>query len=106
MNSLLRLHTRKLFLVGSMAMLLTGLSAGLGDYKGFAAIDWVDVVGEGSTALALLVWLLMVLRSRPAGRVTNLLMLGLGFMFLAMWQDTLDEFFAFASTQALSLIHI
>lgn len=100
MNSLLRLHTRKLFLVGSMAMLLTGLSAGLGAYKGFAAIDWVDVVGEGSTALALLVWLLMVLRSRPAGRVTNLLMLGLGFMFLAMWQDTLDEFFAFASTQA------
>ena len=50
--------------------------------------------------MALLVWLLMVLRSRPAGRVTNLLMLGLGFMFLAMWQDTLDEFFAFASTQA------
>ncbi|SIS43513.1 diguanylate cyclase (GGDEF) domain-containing protein [Thalassolituus maritimus] len=100
MNSLLRLHTQKLFLVGSMALLLTGLSAGLGAPKGMAAIDWVDVVGEGSTALALVVWLLMVLRSRPAGRVTNLLTLGLGFMFLAMWQDTLDEFYALAGTQA------
>lgn len=53
---------------------------------------WLDIVGEGGTALLILCWLSWVARSRPGGRVTALLLLGLSFVFLAMWADTLDEF--------------
>ena len=39
-----------------------------------------------------LVWLGLVLKSRPAGRVTNFLAIGLGLVFLSWWVDALDEF--------------
>jgi diguanylate cyclase (GGDEF)-like protein len=99
MNSLLTLHTRKLLFISLLAGLVLGASMLLGDTKAIAEINWLDVLGEGGSALAIAVWLVMILRSRPAGRVTNLLTLGLGFIFLAMWQDTLDEFFAFSASQ-------
>jgi diguanylate cyclase (GGDEF)-like protein len=99
MTSLLSLHIHKLLLLSLLALIVLILSACLGNTKPIADIDWLDVIGEGSTALALGVWLLMILRSRPAGRVTNLLTMGLGFMFLAMWQDALDEFFRLAAGQ-------
>lgn len=88
----LGLHRQKLLLIFSLATL--GMIGFLvwGEPKAWSEIDWLDVVGEGGTALALAVWMLLILGSRPAGRVTDLLTLGLGFMFLAMWQDNLDEF--------------
>ncbi|MDO6683036.1 MULTISPECIES: GGDEF domain-containing protein [unclassified Oceanobacter] len=92
MFSTLGIHQRKLLLVFGLA--LAGLVGSLimGDAKPWAEIDWLDVLGEGGAALALAVWMLLILGSRPAGRVTDLLTLGMGFMFLAMWQDNLDEF--------------
>lgn len=64
----------------------------LGDIKSWSEIDWIDVIGEGGSALAMALWILFIWGSRPLGRVTNLLSLGLGFMLLAFWQDALDEF--------------
>lgn len=52
---------------------------------------WLDIAGEGGTALLMFCWLLWVARSRPGGRVTTLLLLGLSGMFLSMWADALDE---------------
>lgn len=88
----LELHRRKLVLIFGLAMagLLGSLLAGVP--KEWHEVDWLDVVGEGGTAVALAVWMVLILGSRPSGRVTDLLTLGLGFMFLAMWQDNLDEF--------------
>ncbi|WP_221799705.1 GGDEF domain-containing protein [Oceanobacter mangrovi] len=88
----LGLHRQKLVLIFGLA--LSGLVGFLlvGTPKTLAEIDWLDVVGEGGSALALAVWMMLIIGSRPAGRVTDLLTLGLGFMFLAMWQDNLDEF--------------
>lgn len=100
MNSLLVLHTRKLILLAGLAVVILICSSLLGERKAGSEIDWIDVFGEGSSAVATLIWLVMILRSRPAGRVTNLLTLGLGFMFLAMWQDTLDEFFRLSGSQS------
>lgn len=99
MFSHLRLHHRKLLLIGGLVV--AGLMANLavGVPKSAAEIDWLDVVGEGGTALALAIWMLLILGSRPAGRVTDLLTLGLGFMFLAMWQDSLDEFIRLPAEQ-------
>lgn len=99
MTHYLLMHRKKFFFIFSLALLLLLASALLGTPKMLADVDWVDVLGEGGSALAIAAWMMMILGSRPAGRVTNLLTLGLGFMFLAMWQDSLDEFFHLSSSQ-------
>jgi diguanylate cyclase (GGDEF)-like protein len=57
-----------------------------------ARLHWVDVLGEGGIVLMLAVWLAQLRASRPAGRVTTLLCLGLALMLLGQWVDLLDEF--------------
>lgn len=88
----LRLHFFKLsaMLACANAGLLLMLAAG--DIKPWAEIDWMDVAGEGGSAVVLCVWLLMVLGSRPSGRITSLLSIGLFCMMFSMWMDALDEF--------------
>ena len=53
----LDLHRHKLSLLA--ALLLASLVANLtiGELKTFAEIDWLDVVGEGGSAVALALWL-------------------------------------------------
>ncbi|CAD5106630.1 GGDEF domain-containing protein [Zestomonas carbonaria] len=92
MPSLLKLHRLKLtalFLAANLGLLLY-LAAG--DLKGFDEWVWLDILGEGGSALLALVWIGLLLKSRPAGRVTNLLALGLGAVFFSWWIDCLDEF--------------
>ncbi|QCI12353.1 GGDEF domain-containing protein [Pseudomonas putida] len=67
-----------------------------GTLKTWAEINWMDVAGEGGTCLILCGWLVMLLRGRPAGRVTRLLSLGLCCIAFSMWMDTLDEFIRLA----------
>lgn len=82
----------------TLAGLLLAFNAGLliylaaGNIKPWAEINWMDVAGEGGTCLILCGWLFMLLRGRPAGRVTRLLSVGLCFTAFSMWMDTLDEF--------------
>ncbi|ASP40144.1 GGDEF domain-containing protein [Bacterioplanes sanyensis] len=85
-------HRRKLALIFTLLWGALMANLWLGEAKPWHDIDWLDVVGEGGSAIALAVWMLLILGSRPLGRVTDLLTLGLGFMFLAMWQDAVDEF--------------
>lgn len=68
------------------------LYLGAGTAKPWGELDWMDVAGEGGSALFALLWFLMLLKARPAGRVTNYLALGLGCIFFALWLDALDEF--------------
>lgn len=74
-------------------IVLAGLA--IGDIKALGIISWLDFAGEGSAALLTLLWLLLILHSRPAGRVTQLLALGLSCIFLAEFQDFLDELIQF-----------
>ena len=92
MKSLLKLHT--LTLLGLAMAANAGLQVYLatGEIKTWAEINWMDVAGEGGSAVLALVWLIMLLHSRPAGRVTRLLALGLACVFFSWWMDTLDEF--------------
>lgn len=92
---MLKLHQWKLLALGLSANLLLSANFALGDTKYWAAINWLDVVSEGGAALLALVWLLLILHSRPAGRVTQWLSLGLSCIFLASFQDWLDEFISF-----------
>lgn len=92
MFSVLKPHRWKL------ALLLIAANVGLllllacGDLKRVDEWEWLDIVGEGGSALLALVWLGLVMKSRPAGRVTNYLTLGLSCIFFSWWMDSLDEF--------------
>jgi len=92
MKSFLRLHTWPLVGLAIAANLGLQLYLATGELKSWAQIDWMDVAGEGGSAVLALVWLIMLLHSRPAGRVTRLLALGLACIFFSWWMDTLDEF--------------
>ncbi len=90
--SLLSKHQRTLPVVFACVCFAVSLSFGLGELKTWAEIAWLDVIGEGSVALLTIVWIFFLLVSRPPGRVTTSLVLGLScFMFSALL-DVFDEF--------------
>jgi diguanylate cyclase (GGDEF)-like protein len=69
-----------------------------GDIKFWEAIKWLDVFAEGGTTLLALFWLVLLMRSRPAGCVTSLLALGLSCFVFSWWMDFLDEFIKIPDT--------
>ena len=77
MKSLLKLHTLTLLGLAFAANFGLQVYLATGQIKTWAEINWMDVAGEGGSAGLALVWLIMLLHSRPAGRVTRLLALGL-----------------------------
>jgi diguanylate cyclase (GGDEF)-like protein len=95
---MLKHHKWKLFIVGMGANLALIASLAVADLKPLAEIHWLDVLSEGGAAALALVWLGLILHSRPAGRVTQYLSLGLSGIFLAGFQDLLDEFVRFPET--------
>lgn len=64
------------------------------------SIQWSDVIGESSIVLLTIFWTLTLMMSRPAGQVTNLLIIGLGLFTFSAMLDMLDEF-----TQHLSSVN-
>lgn len=94
MKSMFATHRVKLtaLLVVANAGLILHLL--VGEIKPVAAWDWLDIAGEGGSALLLLLWSCLLLKSRPAGHVTNLLFLGLACLFFSLFMDSVDEFVA------------
>lgn len=92
MSSLLHLHRPKLAALLLAANLALLLHLAAGDLKPMVEWVWLDILGEGGSALLALAWLVLILKSRPAGRVSSLLALGLGCVFFSWWVDALDEF--------------
>lgn len=90
--NILKHHRWKLGLLLLAANIDLWLTLAFGTAKSFSEWQWLDIVGEGGTALFMLFWLVLVLKSRPTGRVTNYLSIGLSCMFLSWWMDVLDEF--------------
>lgn len=88
---MLALHKWKLLSILLVANLLLLANLGVGNIKHWGEIDGLDILGEGGVSLLSLIWLLLILHSRPAGRVTNFFVAGLAGIFLASFQDCLDE---------------
>jgi diguanylate cyclase (GGDEF)-like protein len=65
-----------------------------GELKPVDAWQWLDIAGEGGSALLAGLWCLLVLGTRPRGKVTALLACGLGMIALGNWAEGLDEFFS------------
>ncbi|PAA34593.1 MULTISPECIES: GGDEF domain-containing protein [Pseudomonas] len=90
--NVLKHHRYKLGLLLLAANAAVLLNLAFGTPKAFREWHWLDIFGEGGTALFMLFWLGLVIKSRPTGRVTNYLAYGLCFMFFSWWVDVLDEF--------------
>jgi diguanylate cyclase (GGDEF)-like protein len=90
MKSFLKMHC--FMLIGLFVAMNAGLQIymAVGYYK--EVIKWSHVIGEGGTAVIWFVWMIMLLRSRPAGRITRLLSFGMCCVCFSMWMDMLDEF--------------
>lgn len=92
MFSVLKPHRWKLGVLLLTANLGLLLHLAFGSIKPVSEWVWLDIIGEGGSTLLALAWLGLVLKSRPAGRVTNYLALGLSCIFFSWWIDMLDEF--------------
>lgn len=90
--NILKHHRWKLGLLVLAANIGVLLNLAFGTPKTFHEWQWLDIIGEGGTALFVLLWLVLVLKSRPTGRVTNYLSIGLCCIFFSWWMDVLDEF--------------
>jgi len=90
---MLALHRRTLVIVAAALAGFLLLYASAGTAKPYGEWKWMDIVGEGGTAVMAGVWLLLTLSSRPGGLVTRLLAGGLAAIMLGSWADCLDEFF-------------
>lgn len=82
---------RPVLLVAGLLCSLVLLFAAAGSVLPPAQWNWMDIAGEGGTALLAALWCLLVLNSRPDGRVTRLLAGGLACIMLGSWADCLDE---------------
>ena len=56
-------HPAKLWLTGLLFTLCILLAVNYGDLKVAADIDWMDILGEGSSLAVVIAWLLLVLYS-------------------------------------------
>ena len=75
-----------LFCVGLMLALSLGVS------KLPSKLDWFDILGEGIVLLVALLWLTLIISSRPAGRVTEWLYYGSLLLVCSFFLDFIDEF--------------
>lgn len=99
MRHALKLHSFKWLVVALFVPCSIALSVMAGEPKPWQTIDWLDVFGEGGGALMVLGWMVLILGSRPAGTVSNLIFVGLALIFVSLWQDNMDEFLVIPDAQ-------
>lgn len=102
--ALLKLHPRMIVLTFSIITLALLLCNMMGTTKLWQEIDWWDVLGEGGIVLLTILWQFFLLLSRPPGRVTTLLTVGLCCFMFSGLLDFLDEFFRYPQEAWLPLI--
>ncbi|PAU79698.1 GGDEF domain-containing protein [Halovibrio salipaludis] len=95
----LKLHSLKWLCIALYLPFSLAAATLVGTPRGWRNIDWLDVFGEGGGALMVLAWTLLILGSRPAGTVSNLIFAGLGLIFVSLWQDNIDEFWIIPDAQ-------
>lgn len=84
-----------------VAACCAALYGGWGEWRPIETWKWMDIAAEGGTALMSALWAVLILSSRPGGRVTAQLAGGLALITLGAWADCLDEVFRLPATQYL-----
>ena len=88
-------HKVGLFFTLGVVAVTTFIALFFGEAKPVDIISGSDIVGEGSIVLFTLAWMVAAMASRPPGKVTRLLVVGLGFFLFSVSLDFLDEFMAY-----------
>lgn len=97
--NLLGQHHRLIIFTVSMILCTFVTTFSLGQLKDVSTYDFADVLGEGGIAAVTLMWITVILMSRPAGQLTNYLVVGLVFMHISVLADFLDEFLFYPPEQ-------
>lgn len=74
-----------------LLVIAVSVCAYFGQLKQWQEIAWLDILGEGGIVVMTISWIAALLISRPPGKVTTLLVLGLGFFMFSATLDLLDE---------------
>jgi diguanylate cyclase (GGDEF)-like protein len=82
-------------LVALLVIVCVGFALHFGTPKPTAVVDYLDVLGEGSTLLLALIGVGALLLTRPRGKVTTLLFVGSLLLCGSLTLDLLDEFFRY-----------
>lgn len=90
--TLLTRHQGLLMFVLSVIALGVSLCVFNGEAKYLGDIEWLDIIGEGSVMLLTFCWIGAVMISRPPGKVTSLLVVGLTLFSFSALLDVFDEF--------------
>lgn len=91
----------RILLTVAVALIGLLLSSQLGSLKPLAQIDVLDLLGEGSTLLLVILAVVLVVNHRPRGNVTNLFYRGGLLLIFSMTLDVLDEFFHYPDSLRL-----
>lgn len=97
--NLIEQHFRLTLFSVSMIVLTFLTTFSLGELKPSASYDYADLLGEGGIVAVTLMWIVVILISRPAGQLTNFLVVGLVFMHVSVLADFLDEFLYYSQEQ-------
>ncbi len=86
-------HRYWLYVWATVTICLWYLNFSQGETKG--SLEWMslDILGEGSMALFISIWLVVILACRETGKVTLFLASGLIGVYVSCLQDFLDEFY-------------
>lgn len=87
-----RQHLYKILLTVPLLSAGLLLALTLGVLKHPAEFDWLDILGEGVVLLVAILWLTLIISSRPVGRVTEWLYYGSLLLVCSFFLDLLDEF--------------
>jgi len=93
--SFLKFHRHLFFILLVVITTIVGFTAHIGELKPIVDLDLFDAAGEGGITLMTLVWIFFILISRPAGKVTTLLFMGLTLTHVSMLLDFIDEFYVY-----------
>ncbi len=96
----LTLHKHLVFAFFTCLLLLVSSFIHMSNAKPVASIKWLDVIGEGGIAVITLCWLIVTLYTRPKGKLTTLLFIGISMVHFSMLLDLLDEFFRYKNEYA------
>lgn len=91
-------YPRHFLLIITVALICLALFIFFGSFKTQNEIQVIDILGEGLACILVLLWIYLILKSRPRGYVTSYFYWGLVCVFLALWMDVLDEFISIPKT--------
>lgn len=95
-------YPRQTSIIFSLTIQILTMATALvvGEFKAINRYDTLDILGEGSIVAVISAWLVFSITSRPAGSVSNQLIVGLNLILITALLDFMDEFIFYTEGHA------